>query len=118
MDEPRLHFNGINGATGDYLVPPMTVEHAAGLARGQPPDKGLGDWLRNVVALLKRPFMGLPMDVDPKDVAAAGWAVVFPKGTPDAVRQALQPLVGHRERQVMPGRCKVLEYQRGQSRKD
>jgi hypothetical protein len=117
MDEPCLHVNGISGATGDYLVPPMTVAQAADVARGRPPDKGIGGWLRNVVALLKRPFMGLPMDVDPKDVAAAGWAVVFPAGTPDAVRQALQPLLSHRERQVLPGRFKVLEH-RGQTRQD
>jgi hypothetical protein len=118
MDEPRLHVNGINGATGDYLVSPLTVQQAADLARGQPPDKGLGGWLRSVVTLLKRPFMGLPMDVDPKDVAAAGWAIVFAKDTPAAVREALQPLISRREWQVMPGRCKVLEYQRGQARKD
>jgi hypothetical protein len=118
MDEPRLHINGINGATGDYLVAPLSVGQAADLARGRPPDKGLGGWLRGVVALLKRPFMGLPRDVDPRDVAAAGWAVVFPKETPAAVREALQPLISRRERQVMPGRCQVLDYERGQARKD
>jgi hypothetical protein len=118
MDGQRLHVNGINGATGEYLVPPLTAEQAADLARGKPPDEGLAGWLRRVATLLKQPFLGLPMDVDPREVAAAGWAVVFPKDTPDAVRQALQPLISRRERQVMPGRCKVLEYEPGQTRRD
>lgn len=32
-----LHFNGINGATGGYGVPPMTSEALAQLVMGQPP---------------------------------------------------------------------------------
>jgi hypothetical protein len=118
MDGQRLHVNGINGATGEYLVPPLTVEWAAELARGQPHEGWVAGWLRGVAKVLKSPLMGLPSDVDPKDVAAAGWAVVFPKDTPAAVRQALQPLISHRQHQVLPGRCKVLEYERGQARKD
>jgi hypothetical protein len=31
-----LVFNGVNGATGDYLLPPMTAGQVAAVARGQP----------------------------------------------------------------------------------
>jgi hypothetical protein len=118
MEARPLHLNGIDGATGQYLVPPLTMDRAAELARGNPPAPGLAAWLKGLLKVVTSPFMGLPTDVDPKDVTAAGWAVVFPKGTPDAVRQALQPLIDHRQRQVLPGRCKVLEHEPGQSRKD
>jgi hypothetical protein len=57
------------------------------------------------------------MDIDSRDVSAAGWAVVFPGDTADAVREALRPLLSHRERQVRPDRFKVLEH-RGESRHD
>jgi hypothetical protein len=117
MHDDRVYVNGINGATGDYLVPPLALAQAAGLARGRPPESRLVAWLRGKVSALKHSFLGLPDDIDPRDVPATGWAVVFPRGTPDAVRQALQPLLRHRERQVLPGRFKELEYEPGQSRK-
>jgi hypothetical protein len=118
MDEPRLHVNGINGATGDYLVPPLTLEDAAALAAGRPPEKGLIAWLKKFIPRPGAPKSALPDDIPEEDVAQAGWAVVFAQDTPDAVRRALQPLLSHRERQVRPGRFKVLEYERGQARKD
>jgi hypothetical protein len=59
---------------------------------------------------MQRPFMGLPMDVDPTDVSQAGWGVVFAEGTPDSVREALQPLIDHRRKQVPSDRCKLLEF--------
>jgi hypothetical protein len=35
-DSGPLIFNGINGATGEYLLPPMTAEQIAAVARGVP----------------------------------------------------------------------------------
>jgi hypothetical protein len=35
-DSGPLIFNGINGATGDYLLPTMTAEQIAAVARGVP----------------------------------------------------------------------------------
>ena len=87
-EDGRLHLNGIDGLTGLPAVPPMTEEEAARRAAGGPPpaeDVGL---LRRLWEALKRPFHGLPDDIDPTDVAAVGWAVVLPSETPDEVRQA------------------------------
>ena len=38
---PRLVFNGINGSTGSYLVPPLTAREVATMARGEPLDPDL-----------------------------------------------------------------------------
>jgi hypothetical protein len=116
MNDPRIVLNGINALTGEYLVPPMTAAEAAGRARGTPPPTEQVSWLRRLVQRLSGRFFGLPMDVDPTDLAQAGWAVVFTPDTPPAVRQALQPLLDLRGRQAPPDRHKVLEYQPGETR--
>jgi hypothetical protein len=38
MLPPHLVFNGINGASGDYLLPPMTPQEITAFVRGGGPD--------------------------------------------------------------------------------
>jgi len=116
--QERIYLNGINGVTGNYLVAPMTTTEAVAMARGKPLESETEGLLKRIWEAMQRPFMGLPMDVDPTDVARAGWAVVFAEGTPTEVRDALQPLVQHRRTQVPPDRCKQLEYKSGEGMKD
>ena len=116
-EDGRLYLNGIDALTGLPAVPPMTEEEAARRAAGGPPpaeDVGL---LRRLWEALKRPFHGLPDDIDPTDVATAGWAVVLPTETPDEVRQAIERLVAHRRdhTRVPADRCRILDYRPGQS---
>src|SRR5262245_48630791 len=95
-EDGRLHLNGIDALTGLPAVPPMTEEEVAQRAAGGPPpaeDVGL---LRRLWEALKRPLHGLPDDIAPTDVTAAGWAIVLPTETPDDVRRALERLVAHR----------------------
>jgi hypothetical protein len=66
---------------------------------------------------LKRPFLSLPLDVDPVNVARAGWAVVFPAGAAPELKTALDPLLARRRATVPPDRCKVLEYRPGEGMK-
>jgi hypothetical protein len=117
MSTAQIYLNGIDARSGNYLVPPLSLAEVAALARGQPPDRGLADWFKRIGALLRRPFLGLPLGVDPTNVAAAGWAVVFAADTPQPVREALQPLIAHRQTRVPPDRCKVLDCQPGESRR-
>src|SRR5262249_7351886 len=116
MSDGRIYLNGINGLTGQYLAPPLTPAEAAALARQTPPAREKAGWFGRLISKLTGRFFGLPMDVDPTDLAQAGWAVVFPAGTPDEVRRGLQPLIDHRARQAPPDRCKQLTYAPGQSR--
>ncbi len=41
MSDEKLVFNGINGATGGYLLPEMTPEQISKIAQGEPLDKPL-----------------------------------------------------------------------------
>jgi hypothetical protein len=116
MSEQRIVLNGINALTGQYLVPPMTLAEAAVRARGTPPPAEQVGWLKRLVQRFTGRFFGLPMGVDATNLAESGWAVVFTPGTSPAVRQALQPLIDLRGRQVPPDRCKVLEYKSGETR--
>ena len=102
--EERIYLNGIDGVTGNYLVQPMSAAEAVAMARGKPEDSGLKDWMKSIWEAMQRPFMGLPMDVDPTDVSQAGWAVVFTPDTPAEVRDAMQPLIAHRQKQFEPWR--------------
>ncbi len=115
-EDGRLYLNGIDALTGLPAVPPMTEEEAARRAAGGPPpaeDVGL---LRQLWDALKRLFHGLPDDIDPADVATAGWAVVLPTETPDEVRQAIERLVAHRRdhTRVPADRCRILDYRPGE----
>ncbi|MBN9519825.1 hypothetical protein J0H58_15090 [bacterium] len=116
MDD-LLTLNGIDGTTGEYLVRPMSAAAAADIAGGKPPDGLLKSWFRAAVSVLKRPKLGLPMDVDPTNPARAGWAVVLLAGAVPELAAAVQPLIDHRKRSVPPDRCKVLEYRPGEGMK-
>ena len=54
VSEPddRIFLNGINGATGEYLVAPLSIEDAVAQARGMPTTKAHGGWLKRIVDLM------------------------------------------------------------------
>ena len=60
----------------------------------------------------------MPVDIDPTDVARAGWGVVVSPQTPSETLSALEPLIAHRRSQVLADRCKTLEYRAGENMKD
>jgi hypothetical protein len=116
MGEELIYLNGIDGITGNYLVPPMSAADVVAAARGKPQDAKLVRWLRSIRDVLLSPLVGLPLDIDPTDITRAGWGIVFPKDAPQAMRDALKPLITHRRQHVSPDRCKVLEYRAGETR--
>lgn len=112
-----LYFNGIDGVSGDYLVPPLRADEAASFLTRAAGDHEV-DWLlRRVSQAAGEAHLGLPQDVDPVRVEQAGWGLVLsPDETPE-VREALAPLVEHRRRQIGDERrIKVLDYRPGESR--
>src|SRR3990172_6906131 len=92
MDD-LLYFNGIDGATGEYETPPLTLEQLSKVAQGgkvEKPVEGLVNYI---------PKEG----VDPKDLSTAGWGVIFAFADQDkvpAIQEALAPLLDHRRAQA------------------
>lgn len=117
MVDDDIILNGIDGCTGRYLVSPIPPSEAEAIARGRPSEGLFATWFKAIASVLKRPKLGLPMDVDPTNPARAGWAMVLPAGAPAELRDSIQPLLDRRKSVVPPDRCKVLEYRPGESMK-
>jgi len=107
MDEEYLYFNGINGATGQSLLPPLTSEQVSAIAQGEAFDPAHLSELQKK----DRHVKGLDPDfapiegVDPKNLAETGWGVIFAfdpetKGPNPVIREALQELLAHRQQQA------------------
>jgi hypothetical protein len=100
VDETPVVFNGIDGASGSYLLPPMPLTQISRLARGPVPDDAhLAElrWWRD----RRREATFAPTEgVDPTDLAEAGWGVIFARDADPAVREALDELLAHRRRQA------------------
>ncbi|MCA9538986.1 MAG: hypothetical protein KC620_08855 [Myxococcales bacterium] len=134
MKDDKMVFNGIDGATGGYLLPPLSTHDLADLAKGRPLQletdevAGLGAHARR----MKKASFRVAAGVDPRKIEQAGWAIIFPrlrgKGTlrgedaaahaqrQAAIREALAPLIEHRRAQasrVAEHRFKTLDYNIG-----
>ncbi len=98
----QLFFNGIDGATGDYLLPPLTAEQVAKMAQGEEFDPAHLSELQKK----DRHVKGLEPDfapiegVDPKNLAETGWGVIFAHNVAPDIREALRELLEHRKQQA------------------
>lgn len=100
MSDDLLFFNGINGATGDYLLPPLTTEQVSRIAQGE----GFNPEDIEDIELKKRqkeePDFAPVEGVDPKNLAETGWGVIFAYNADLAIREALSELLEHRKKQA------------------
>lgn len=90
-------FNGVNGSTGRYFTPPMTIERLAEIARSSfaSPDEQERKFLRERA---KRPGFFRPIGgIDPKKISESGWGIIFPRKCDPAIVDALNPLLDHRQ---------------------
>ncbi|HEY7035626.1 MAG TPA: hypothetical protein VH482_30070 [Thermomicrobiales bacterium] len=120
MTVKQLVFNGINGATGEYLLPPLTPAAISQLAQGF----GLDDEQEQELAgrhFGAQPSFAVKEGVDPKDLAQTGWGVVFAHDADPALKDALGELLTHRAEQA-GDRFRVFEgidaYRPGESKDD
>ncbi|MEM9455025.1 MAG: hypothetical protein AAGF11_12665 [Myxococcota bacterium] len=97
--EERFVFNGVDGATGEYLWPQMTPAQVVELVRGKGPDEAQKDAATRFEASGLEQF-ALREGVDPKSIAQSGWGVIFTPDEDPAVREALQPLLALRKSQA------------------
>ena len=98
--EELLCFNGINGATGDYLLSGMTAEDVAGIVLGERLDPQLKRELDIWAERATTATFGVAAGIDTADLAEAGWGVIFPYGSDPAIRSALAPLLDLRREQA------------------
>jgi hypothetical protein len=100
MNSELLFFNGINGSSGEYLLPPMTPQDVSTIARGEALDarhlQELKWWHQHITQETFGPKEG----IDPKNLAETGWGVIFAHDTDPAIREALGALLAHRQQQA------------------
>ena len=88
-------FNGVDGSTGDYLLPPMAPKSLVDLAQGKDPDEIQAEAAQRYEDSLSEHYAPRE-DVDPKSIAQSGWGIIFAHDADPAIREALQPLLDHR----------------------
>lgn len=111
MVDDLLYANGIDGDTGEYLLEPLTYDQFLDYIRGRPVDKPILEFLTNIWSSISKKHLGLPDGLHADDVKQAGWGVIFHAEEDEEVKNALQPLVNHRIKQVGDDRLvRVLQY--------
>ena len=102
MNEPYselLYFNGINGATGDYGLPPMTGEQLSGFIQGEARPENLAE-LKFRFQTSGQEHFGVKEGVDPKKLDKSGWGVIFAYNGDPAIQEALSELLQLRRQQA------------------
>lgn len=118
-DPTLVTLNGLNGASGGYLWPPMTGADLGKIVAELDLDEELLQLVRDwSTGMSVRDALRAPsIDVtDPGDLAQTGWGVIFAATTPQPVRDALQPLLTRRSQQA-GGRYRELTASRGVTRR-
>lgn len=103
MSTQLLHFNGVNGATGEYWLAPQSPEFISKIAQGETLDQAHVKELKFWYQRATQQHLGPKEGVDPKDLAQAGWGVIFAFEDEDklpAVREALGELLSLRQSQA------------------
>jgi len=95
-DDPKLYFNGINGASGDYELPPMTSHQLAQVIKGEAIDEGLLNELKQ----RRQAHWGVKEGVDPTKVESSGWGLLMAHNADPAIKEALSELLAHRQKQA------------------
>ncbi len=99
----NLAFNGINGATGGYLLPEMSAEEISKIAQGEEFDRDHLNELKHRYRSAGMVHLGVKEGVDPKDISQSGWGVVFAFEDGDQIeawKTALKPLLDLRKEQA------------------
>jgi hypothetical protein len=124
MSDDLLYFNGIDGSTGDYLVPPLPLEALCRIARNDELEEAHRRELRRRYEMQQNPDYDLRAGLDRSDLAQAGWGVIFPaEASPKlkaAIREAMSELLEHRKGQAgsLYRDDTLMEYRQGETKDD
>ena len=95
-DEIQLCFNGINGASGDYELPPMTPKQLASVISGEEIDEGF----LNELQQRRQAHWGVKEGVDPTKIEQSGWGIIMAHNADPAIKEALSELLELRQKQA------------------
>ncbi len=120
-EDTKLHFNGIDAATGTYLFEPMSSADLADVATGKTREKAERE--REHLAELEfrtkgEAHFGVKEGIDATKLEQAGWGVIFAAATAgspeeleiEAIREALSPLLALRKSQATLLHDRYKEY--------
>lgn len=100
MNPDYLFSNGINGATGEYLLPPILPENLSQLILSERIDPDELDELKAKHEHDKRIRLGPVEGIDVKKLAETGWGVIFAHDADPAIQEALRELLQYRKKQA------------------
>ncbi len=104
MNTELVFFNGINGATGKYLIPPMSPATLADIALEEKWGPGHLEELKDRYRRATQPDFRPMEGVNPLKLEHTGWGVIFPAALQPmvlaALREALSELLTLRKRQA------------------
>ena len=98
MSTELLVFNGIDGASGEYVLPPMTPAQVSALAQNQVLEPEELSQLQQRKFDLQNPHAGV--EADARELSQTGWGVIFAYDADPAIREALSPLLELRKSQA------------------
>lgn len=96
-----LFFNGINGDSGEYALPPMTGERLAQFIQREGQPENLNE-LRLRYRQAHELTLGVKEGVDPLKLDQAGWGIIFTHDAEPAIQEALTELLALRRAQAGP----------------
>jgi len=94
-----LFFNGIDGESGEYALPPMTGKELSDFIQGTKPPENLDELKFRYQQSTQKAF-GVREGVDPKKLDEAGWGVIFSHDADPAIKDALKELLDLRKQQA------------------
>jgi hypothetical protein len=98
--EGEIYFNGVNGGSGRYALPALSADQVFRMAKGETLDPHEVSELRKRLADATGTFLGMKAGGDPSNLADAGWGIVFSSDADPGIRDALKPLLEHRQEQA------------------
>ncbi len=114
MSDP-MFFNGIDAVTGSYLLPPLEPEQLTSIILGEPLDEAQTQELKAWHERLTTQHFAVKEGVDPKNLAEAGWGIIFAHDADPAIIEALKPLIEHRRAQASANKEHYFQqYTRGE----
>jgi hypothetical protein len=100
MDNKLLYFNGIDGSSGEYLLPPVSPRFLSKIIRGEKIPEDHLEELEKRQWLKTNKTYAPKYGVDERKLNQTGWGVIFARDADPEIKKALSELLDLRKRQA------------------